>query len=156
MKMESYEAVTRVPGSFEAAWQGMNLLLERKVPFVVKSALLPPNREEMEAFEAWAETIPWMNRPPSYAMFFDLRCRRDSEAKNRRIKKPSAVTGRGAASTHPKTGKILQGHERILLQIYKAAGDKLFSCGSGLGGGLRRRLWLFPALPDAPAPRYGV
>ena len=32
----------------------MNLLLERNVPFVVKAALLPQNRNELEAFEAWA------------------------------------------------------------------------------------------------------
>jgi len=51
MQKTSYESITRTPGSFEAAWRGINLLLERKVPFVVKSALLPPNREEVEAFE---------------------------------------------------------------------------------------------------------
>ena len=61
MKKTSYEAITRTPGSFEAAWRGINLLLEKKVPFVVKSALLPPNREEVEEFESWASTIPWMD-----------------------------------------------------------------------------------------------
>ena len=30
MKRKSYEAVTRVTGSFDAAWQGINLLLEKK------------------------------------------------------------------------------------------------------------------------------
>ena len=76
MKKRSYEGVTRTPGSYEAAWRGINLLLEKKVPFVVKSALLPPNKMEMEEFEAWACTIPWMDKPPSYTMLFDLRCRR--------------------------------------------------------------------------------
>jgi MoaA/NifB/PqqE/SkfB family radical SAM enzyme len=52
MERRSYEAVTRASGSFEAAWQGVNLLIEMKIPFVVKGALLLPNREEIEAFEA--------------------------------------------------------------------------------------------------------
>jgi MoaA/NifB/PqqE/SkfB family radical SAM enzyme len=39
IKKNSYESVTQTAGSFEAAWQGINLLLQYKVPFVVKSAL---------------------------------------------------------------------------------------------------------------------
>ena len=44
MCQESYEAVTRTPGSFAQFRRGVNLLLERNMPFIVKSALLPPNR----------------------------------------------------------------------------------------------------------------
>ena len=33
MKKSSYEAVTRIKGSFEAAFTGINLLLEYKIPF---------------------------------------------------------------------------------------------------------------------------
>jgi len=86
MKENSYEAVTRTPGSFAAAWQGINLLLDRNIPFVVKGALLPPNKEEMDEFKAWALSFPQMYKLPTYSMFFDLRGRRDSEQKNRLIK----------------------------------------------------------------------
>ena len=65
MHKESYEAVTRVPGSFAQFRRGVDLLLDRKVPFVVKAALLPPNRHEMEELEKWAATIPWMDHPPN-------------------------------------------------------------------------------------------
>ena len=64
----------------------MNLLLENKVAFVVKGAVLPSNRKEIDEFEAWAATLPGMDRPPSYSMFFDSRCRRDSEEKNLMIR----------------------------------------------------------------------
>ena len=47
LKKVSYEAVSRVPGSFAEFWQGVELLLTHGLPFVVKGALLPPNREEM-------------------------------------------------------------------------------------------------------------
>ena len=75
MRPESYEAVTRAPGSFAQFRRGVNLLLDREVPFVVKSALLPPNKHEIDEFEAWAKKIPWMTKRPSYSMFFDLRQR---------------------------------------------------------------------------------
>ena len=55
---ETYEAVTRAPGSFAQFWRGVHLLLERRVPFIVKAALLPPNRAEIAEFEAWAKMIP--------------------------------------------------------------------------------------------------
>src|SRR5208337_1134406 len=86
MRRESYEAVSRVGGSYEEFRRGVGLLLNKKVPCVVKGAVLPPNRKEMEEFEPWAITIPAMDTPPTYAMFFDLRGRRDSTAKNRLIR----------------------------------------------------------------------
>ena len=87
MHEKSYEAVSRAPGSFDDAWRGIKLLLENKVPFVVKGTLLVPTLGEVEEFEAWAATLPAMDRPPRYSMFLDLRCRRDSEERNRLIKK---------------------------------------------------------------------
>ena len=53
MTPDTYEAVTRTPGSFEAAWAGMDLLLENEVRFIVKGTILPPNKSEVEEFEAW-------------------------------------------------------------------------------------------------------
>jgi hypothetical protein len=58
MHEETYEAVTRVPGSYAGFRRGVALLLERKVPFVVKGAILPPNRGELDEFESWAATLP--------------------------------------------------------------------------------------------------
>ena len=86
MTRASYEAVSRVPGSFDSAWQGIRRLQEKKVAFVVKSALLPANRAEAADLEAWAATPPGMDGPPRFSLFFDLRGRRDSEEKNRLIR----------------------------------------------------------------------
>ena len=77
MKEETYEAVTRVPGSFATFRRGLGLLLEHGVPFVVKGAVLPPTRKEMDEFETWAAGLPGAPGPPSYALLFDLRSRRD-------------------------------------------------------------------------------
>jgi radical SAM protein with 4Fe4S-binding SPASM domain len=134
MKRESYEAISRVPGSFDACWQGMNLFLDRSVPFVVKSALLPPNKEEMVEFEAWASTIPWMHKPLSYSIFFDLRCRRDSAEKNRLIKhlRPSPEEG---LKILIRRQEYLKEMKEFCPKFMKPQGDILFSCGSGLKGG---------------------
>ena len=133
MCRESYEAVTRTPGSFSRFQHGVNLLLERSVPFIVKSALLPPNRHEMDAFEAWAHTIPWMTRPPGYSMLFDLRNRRDDEEKNRLIKslRPSpqevlAVLTRDERSYRREMTEFAA-------KFMGPSGDKLFACGAGHG-----------------------
>ena len=135
MRAESYEAVSRVPGSFDAAWRGIHLLLERQVPFVVKSALLPPNKGEMEEFEAWAATIPWMDKPPSYSMFFDLRCRRDSEHKNQLIRKLRLSPEEGLAVLTRRPEQYVKNMREFCSKFMGPPGDRLFSCGAGRGGG---------------------
>ncbi len=77
MTRETCEAVTRRPGSFDAFRRGLGLLREHGVPFVVKGAVLPPTRHELDEFEAWAAGLGGASGPPSAALLFDLRSRRD-------------------------------------------------------------------------------
>ena len=134
MKKTSYEAVTRAPGTFEAAWRGINLLLEKNVPFVVKGALLPPNKEEVQAFESWASTIPCMEGPPSYSMFFDLRCRRD-EKKNDSIRKVRTAPEEGVRFLARRNEERLKEMRTFCSRFMGPTGDKLFSCGAGINAG---------------------
>lgn len=135
MKQESYEAVTRVAGSFEAAWSGINLLLERRIPFIVKGVLLPPNKADVRELDAWVATIPWMDKPPSYSMFFDLRARKDSEEKNRIIKKMRLSWSDGAGILSRNGGSYFKEVEEFCSKFIGPPGDKIFSCGAGVGGG---------------------
>lgn len=135
MNKGSYEAVTRIPGSFAKAFRGMDLLLEEKVPFVVKMAILPPNREELEDFEAWASTIPWMDGFPRYSMFFDLRCRRDSHAKNLSIKKLRLSPEEGLRVITRRQEEYLKDMREFCSRFTRPAGKSLFSCGSGIAHG---------------------
>ena len=84
MKKETYEAVTRAPGSFDAFRRGLGLLRENGVPFIVKGAVLPATRGEMDEFEVWAAGLPGAAGLPSHALLFDLRSRREG-LKNARI-----------------------------------------------------------------------
>lgn len=134
MKGNSFEAVTQAKGSFEAAWRGVNLLLEKKIPFVVKGALLPSNKNEIEEFEKWAGTIPWIDTTPSYAMFFDLRCRRDG-SKNKLIKKLRILPEEGLEFLTRQKDKYIKEMKEFFSKFMLPPQDKLFSCGSGCGGG---------------------
>jgi len=134
MKEKSYEAVTGVKGSFIAAFRGIDLLRKHKIPFVVKGALLPNNKDEIDEFEAWAKNIPWMDgQPPSYSMFFDLRCRRD--AKSQQIKKVRLSAEEGLQVLTRKKNKYIKGMQEFCSKFMRSSGDNLFSCGSGNSSG---------------------
>lgn len=134
MKRESYEAATRVPGSFASARQGINLLLEKKIPFIVKGALLPSNQDEIEEFKSWAKKIPGMDKPPSYSIFFDLRCRPGGK-KNEAIKKLRSTAKEGLEILTRRKDEYLKEMKEFCSKFIGPAGDKLFSCGAGCNGG---------------------
>ncbi len=133
MHEESYEAVTRSPGSFAQFRRGVDLLLEYGVPFVVKGALLPPNKDEMTEFEAWAQTIPWMEKTPSYSMFFELRNRRDDDAKNRLIRSLRVTPEEGLKILARDEVAYRTEMEEFASKFMGRADDRLFACGAGHG-----------------------
>lgn len=135
MKKDSYEAVSRVPGSFESAWRGIRFLLERKIPFAVKGALLPANTEEIDEFEEWARGIPWMeDEPPRYSMFFDLRCRRDGP-KNESIIKVRVSAQEALRVIIRRKEKYLKEMKEFCAKFIQPSGEEVFSCGAGCGSG---------------------
>ena len=135
MKKNSYEAVTRTPGSFEAAFRGINLLEQKNIPFVVKSTILPCNINDIGEFETWAATIPWMDVPPSYAMLFDLRSRHDSAEKNRRIKKLRLSPEKSLMVLTRRNENYLRGMKAFVLNFMPPHGNRLFFCDAGKKSG---------------------
>ncbi len=133
MKKSSYEKVTRTPGSFEAAWRGIELLLDKKIPFIAKSVILPPNRKDLVDFESWGAKIPWMDKRPSYSQFFDLRCRRDSEVKNRTIKNLRVTPKEGLRLLSRNKTAFIHEMREFCSKFTHPFGDQLFYCGAGVG-----------------------
>lgn len=131
MTADSYEAVSRVKGSFDQFWRGMELLRERKVPFVVKSAVLPPIRHEMDEFEGWASELPWMDTPPGYAIFFEKRCRQDDPEKDRQIValRLSPDEALAVKRRHPQENR--KAMTQFCRKFLGPPGDELFGCGAG-------------------------
>jgi radical SAM protein with 4Fe4S-binding SPASM domain len=133
MTPETYDAIACAPGAYEQFRRGVDLLLEHQVPFIVKAALLPGFKAELQAFEAWARTLPWMEEPPSYSMFFDLRGRRDSQPRNKLIEKLRITPDEGLAILNRRAGRYRQEMTQFCSRFMRPGGEKLFTCGAGLG-----------------------
>lgn len=131
MHPESYEAVSRVPGSYQEFRCGVNLLLDRAVPFTIKAVLLPPNRHEMDQLDAWAKNIPRMKKPPSYSMFFDLRSRRDDPLKNSLIESLRLSPEDGLTVLERDWKRFSHDKDEFASKFMGRMGNKLFGCGAG-------------------------
>lgn len=131
MKRQSCEAVTRTPGSFDSARRGIDLLIKANVPFIVRSVVLPPNKMEMDEFENWAATIPWMKYPPSYALSFDLRAQRDSEEKNNAIKQVRPPPEELTAILNRKDGQHTKNAGEFCAIFLSGPSNRLFLCKPG-------------------------
>lgn len=59
---ETYESVTRIPGSFKRFVRGVELLRQRKVPLIIKMAVMILNRHEVQQARALVESwrIPFV------------------------------------------------------------------------------------------------
>jgi MoaA/NifB/PqqE/SkfB family radical SAM enzyme len=133
MHPESFEAVTRAPGSFDQFRRGLNLLLERRVPIVVKSVLLPQLTAEREEFEAWAGTVPGMTRPPNYTLFLDRRSRRDDARKDALIESLRPTPQDALAVLARSPAKYRCDMAQFAARFMGPSGDRLFGCGAGHG-----------------------
>lgn len=134
MNERSSLAITRNPGAFEAARRGLRLLADHRIPFVLKSALLPPNRDEREELEAWAAGLTGGGETPAFVVALDLRSRPDPARSDliRSLRLPPRE-----AAGH-LTGIARDGGEerrRFVADYGGARGDRLFTCLEGGGGG---------------------
>jgi radical SAM protein with 4Fe4S-binding SPASM domain len=134
MSAETYEAIACAPGAFAEFRRGVDLLLEYEIPFIVKAALLPQFKADIEEFETWAATIPWMEKSPSYSMFFDLRGRRDSQPRNNLIESLRVTPDEGLKILNREVDLYRQEMNQFCTRFMGPTGEKLFTCGAGLGG----------------------
>ncbi|MCK4835294.1 MAG: radical SAM protein, partial [Candidatus Aminicenantes bacterium] len=134
LNRRSYEKVSRKPGSYREFRRGVDLLLQNKIPFLVKGALLPANKMEIDEFETWASTLPGMDQPPSFSMHFELRGRRDSKSKNRLIESLRISPQESLKVLSRHTQSYIQAMNQFCQKFMGPPGEKLFTCGAGIGG----------------------
>lgn len=127
MKKYTHEAVTRAPGSFDAFRRGLGLLREHGVPFIVKGAVLPATRGEMDEFEAWAAGLPGAAGLPSYALLFDLRSRRDGR-KNALISSLRTDADEFVRVSRRHGEEAVGEWRDLCARSGGGRGDRLFSC----------------------------
>jgi radical SAM protein with 4Fe4S-binding SPASM domain len=126
---ETCEAVTCVPGSFVACRRGLGLLSKNGVAFTIKGAVLPPTRDEADAFETWAAGLPGHVGTPSFAMLFDLRSRRGEEKD-----KNGAISGLRSGGDEFVRFARRHGDEAVdewrdfCRRSAGARGDRIFTC----------------------------
>jgi molybdenum cofactor biosynthesis enzyme MoaA len=133
---ESYEAVTRIPGSFVQFKRGVELLWEHRVPFLAKSVVLPSNRAELEEFETGLQGIPWKVARPAYAMEYDLRNRRDDPGKNQMIASLRVPPDETIPVVLRDAGRYRSWKRSQAAKILQPPGDRLFICGACEGTAL--------------------
>ncbi|MEW6111775.1 MAG: radical SAM protein [Thermodesulfobacteriota bacterium] len=131
MRAHSYEAVSSIKGSYAQFRQGMQLLRDRNVPFIVKGALLPPNRNEIDELEALAAELSWMEFPPEYAVFLEKRCRHDDPDKDRAIEalRLSVEECVSVLTRHPELSR--KELTKFCRTFLGPPGELLFPCGAG-------------------------
>jgi len=131
MSRESYEAVTRSPGSFARFRNGLDMLRERSIPFIIRSVLLPQNRHEIDQLADWTGTVSSMPGKPGQAFFLDLRNRRDDEQKNACIRS-LRLTAQDLVSVMTRdAAQYKKDMKAFAAQFMGPPGDKLFKCGAG-------------------------
>lgn len=134
MHQQMYDEVTCSPGAYHQYMRGISLLLEYKVPFVVKYALLPKNQEELPEFEQWAATLPAKQNDPVEPLLLDLRSRRDSEAKNRLIASLRFSPEENIALIARHAESYKKSMAQFCASFLGLQGDRLFACGAGANG----------------------
>jgi radical SAM protein with 4Fe4S-binding SPASM domain len=131
MHQESYEAVSQANGSFSQYLRGIQLLIRHKVPFMVKSVLLPPNRHEMAEFEKWSSQITGIQEPPGYALFLEPRARRDDLKKNQKIFELRLSPEDSLAILTRNADHFRRETARFCRKFLQEPDDLLFFCGAG-------------------------
>ena len=134
MHPDSYDKSACSPGAFQEFQNGISLLINKKIPFVVKWALLPPNRHEVQEFEEWAMNLPGMDEIPGYAAFFDLRGRRDVPSRNRLIENIRLTPDEGLEFLTRDADRYKKNTIEFCTHIMGSTGEQLFDCGAGKSG----------------------
>jgi radical SAM protein with 4Fe4S-binding SPASM domain len=130
MRPNSYDSVTGVRGAYEEFRRGIELLFEYRIPFIVKSVLLPIFREELAEFMVWTSDIPGMDGQPSITTQLDCRARRDDAEKNRRICELRLDPEEVVAHDFQHPG-YLKEMRQFCGSFLCPATDQLFTCGAG-------------------------
>lgn len=133
-KKESYEAVTRTPGSFRNALNGIHMLRSRCIPLEFHMVILPPNRPELMEVEALVRSVSETEQPPGLTVELNLRARRDSEAKNRSIRQLRLAPEESIQLLTRRREDYLKEMRMFCAGFMAPAGTRLFPCGAGRGG----------------------
>lgn len=151
---ETYEKVTRRPGSFEAFSRGLALLLENGVRVRLKAMALRSNAHELKAIADFcrARTKDYFRFDPFLHLRYDGDRKRNAEIAAERLSPEEIVA---LERSDPERSKALKDHgcELILPEEHEPGCSHLIKCGAGndslvLGADGRVRLCYSLCHPD--------
>ena len=131
---ETYERVTRCPGSFAAFLSGLDRLLESGVKVRLKAMALRSNYHELPAIAAFcrARTKDFYRFDPQLHLRFDRDERRNAEIRAERLT-PAEVVALERADEERFTA-LRKGCDTLIREdLAHARCDHLFHCGAGNG-----------------------
>lgn len=127
MSRETYERVTRVPGSYDLCLSGIRRLHERGIPLKLKTMVLSWNAHEVEAMRRFAESLGVSFRFDSL-----LNPRVDCGASRKGELQVPAELAVALEREDPKRRTMLEeAFEELRGAPPVAAADELFMCGAG-------------------------
>jgi radical SAM protein with 4Fe4S-binding SPASM domain len=144
MTREDYESTSRTKGSFVAATNGINLLVENSIPIVLKTIRLPRRDDDLLEFQAFAKK--YTGQSGGFAMNFNLRGRRDSPEKNLLIKKLRATPKETLAILTRNKEAYIKEKKQFASKFMRPGGPVLFTCGCGKGGAVDAYGYFQPCL----------
>jgi radical SAM protein with 4Fe4S-binding SPASM domain len=131
---ETYEAVTRRPGSFAAFVRGLDMLFDAGVRVRLKAMALRSNLAEMEAIAAFglARTKDFYRFDPQLHLRFDGDATRNEEIKQERLTPQEIVALE--RTDEKRFGALQKNCDTLINEDFTHIGcDHLFHCGAGNG-----------------------
>ncbi len=131
---ESYERITRLPGSFDMFKRGLDMLLDAGVKIRLKAMALRGNLEEMELISNFCRerTKDYFRFDPVLHLRYDGNLIRNEEIRSERLSPDEIVA---LEKADPQRFESLQnGCDELINEEFSHIGcDHLFHCGAGNG-----------------------
>lgn len=129
---ETYERVTRKPGSYAAFRRGLDLLLASGIPVRLKAMALRSNVHELPEIAAFcrAHTCDYFRFDPLLHLRYDRDPRRNAEIIAERLPPEEVVR---IEAEDPERSQQMQDHcsDFVMPEMEQASDNHLFHCGAG-------------------------
>ena len=133
LSQKTYEAITRNPGAFDAFRQGISLFKENRIPFSLKTAVLPQNFYEIKEMRDFAKSFT--GQPLGVVLKLNLSSRFNNGSKRDPIKRLRLPPHKVMEVLKQDEERYRKDMERFCQKFLGPPGDdRLFICGAGVGG----------------------
>jgi len=131
---ETYESISRVPGTFKAFIKGVDLLIQNKIPVRFKAMALRSNVHELNEISAFCRdrTKDYFRFDPQLHLRYDRDTKRNGEIQKERL--TAEEISRIEQSDDERSQFLIENREKYIFdKILRLENSNLFSCGVGNG-----------------------